>query len=137
MLYLEKKNTGRFLTLDKRRFETEITTYEFESRYTTFEAVDILGTPQEVKCVYGWPVPVEGESATQSTESREAEVFSKVIEIVKAGSGLNQTEVCKAVGVKKSIAIAAITRGVDAGSILIEPGPNGSRLHFYNEGTPF
>ena len=60
-------------------------------------------------------------------------MLSKVVEVVKAGFGLHQAELCKAVGGNKSTVVAAIARGVEAGSIRIEAGPNGSRHHFYNE----
>ena len=133
VLYLEASKKGRFLTLDKRRFETETTRYELDSRYATFEAENELGITVQVECVYGWPKPADGELPDQCKDFKDSELLSKVVEVVKAGFGLNQSEVCKAVGGNKSTVVAAIARGVEAGSIRIEAGPNGSRLHFYNE----
>ena len=69
----------------------------------------------------------------QCKDFKDSEWLSKVVEVVKAGFGLNQVEVCEAVGGNKSTVLAAIARGVEAGSIRVEAGPNGSRLHFYNE----
>ena len=136
VLYLEKTKAGRFLRLDKRRFETDITTYQLESRYTTFDAEDVLGVTQRVECVYGWPEPVSGESANEYRESKDADVLSNVIEVVKAKPGLNRTDVCNGVGGNKSSVIAAIRRAIEVGSIRTEAGPHGSTLHFYEEATP-
>ena len=137
VLYLEASKKGRFLTLDKRRFETETTRYELDSRYATFEAENELGVTVQVECVYGWPKPADDELPDQCKDFKDSELLSKVVEAVKAGFGLNQAQVCKAVGGNKSTVVAAIARGVEAGSIRKEAGPNGSKLHFYNEGTPF
>lgn len=137
VLYLEKTKAGRFLRLDKRRFETDITTYQLESRHATFDAEDVLGVTQRVECVYGWPEPVSGESANESRESKDADVLSNVIEVVRANPGLNKTEVCDGVGGNKSSARDAIRRAIESGSIRTEDGAKGSQLHYYNEATPF
>ena len=137
MLYLEQTKAGRFLRLDKRRFETDITTYQLESRYTTFDAEDVLGVTQRVECVYGWLELVSGESSNESRQSKDAGLLSNVIEVVKAKPGLNRTDVCNGVGGNKSSVIAAIEQAIEAGSIRTEAGPRGSTLHFYEGDTPF
>ena len=80
-----------------------------------------------------WPKPADYALPDQCKNFKDSELLSKVVEVVRAGLGLNQAEACKAVGGNKSTVVSAIARGVEAGSILIEAGPNGSRLHFYNE----
>lgn len=137
VLYLEKTKAGRFLRLDKRRFETDITTYQLESRHATFDAEDVLGVTQQVECVYGWPQPVSDEMPDQSKAYKDAELLSSVIEVVKATPGLNRTGVCNGVGGNKSSVIAAIGRAIEAGSIRTEAGPHRSTLHFYDETAPF
>ena len=90
VLYLEASKKGRFLTLDKRRFETETTRYELDSRYATFEAQNELGITVQVECVYGWPKPADDELPDQCKDFKDSELLSKVVEVVKAGFGLNQ-----------------------------------------------
>ena len=137
VLYLEKTKAGRFLRLDKRRFETDITTYQLESRHATFDAEDVLGVTQKVECVYGWPQPVSDESANDSKESKDADMLCNVIEVVRANPGLNKTEVCDKVGGNKSSARDAIQRAIESDSIRAEDDAKGSQLHCYNDPMPF
>ena len=136
VLYLEASKKGRFLTLDKRRFETETTRYELDSRYATFEAQNELGITVQVECVYGWPKPADDELPDQCKGFKDSELFSKVVEVVRANPGLNKTEVCDEVGGNKSSARDAIQRAIESGSIRTKDGAKGSQLHYYNEPIP-
>ena len=137
VLYLEVSKKGRFLTLDKRRFETETTRYELDSRYATFEAENELGITVQVECVYGWPKPADDEMPDQCKDFKDSELLSKVVEVVRANPGLNKTEVCDKVGGNKSSARDAIQRAIESGSIRAEDGAKGSQLHYCNEPIPF
>ena len=77
------------------------------------------------------------ESPNHSKDSKDADVLSNVIEVVRANPGLNKTEVCDGVGGNKSSARDAIRRAIESGSIRTEDGAKGSQLHYYNEATPF
>ena len=108
----------------------------FESRYATFEAEDVLGSPQEVECVYGWPLPVTDQPEDLSKKMKDTALLAKVVEFVRENEGLNRTEVRNGVKGNKSKVIQAIERAEADGVIKTKSGPSGSKLHFYNETTP-
>jgi hypothetical protein len=101
-LYLRMEGEKRLLSMDKRRFECEVTDYEIKSIHTEIPARNQLGRDVTIRSVYGKASPISKAQLRQVkaelAEKKAAKFRDRVAEIIKARPGIKITDIKKNAG---------------------------------------
>lgn len=101
-LYLRMEGTKRLLSMDKRRFECEVTDYEIKSIYTEIPARNQLGRDVRIRSVYGKASPISKAQLEQikveQAKRKATALQNRISNTIKATPGIKIADIKKRIG---------------------------------------